>query len=91
MCPRVDITKNYYRCRQRDPGLFSRLFTPAWAARVAGSEIKGSKVVTGRLKKKVKDKYVWRVQTVLIPKKPGVNREVAAKAARRIRRKVEGR
>ncbi len=89
--PRVDITPNYYRCRQRDPKLFSIFMSPAWASRIADSEIKGAKVVRGRLKKKVKGKYVWRVQSVLIPRRRGMNRERAIKAARRIRKKVEGR
>ena len=88
--PRVDITTHFYRCRQRDPSLFFNIVTPRWASTVAESEIKGAKVVTGRLKKKVKGKYVWRIQTVLIPRKPGMTRELAMKAARRIRRKLEG-
>ena len=66
------------------------MVTPKWASTVADSEIKGAKIVTGRLKRKVKGEYVWRVQTVLIPRKPGMNRELALKAARRIRRKLEG-
>jgi len=88
--PRVDITENYYRCRQRSPKLFSTFTSPAWANRIAGSEIGGAKVIRGRLKKKVKGKYVWKVQSVLIPKKRGMNRERAVKAARRIRKKVDG-
>jgi len=93
--PRVDITENYYRCRQRDPKLFITFTSPEWANRIADSEIKGAKVIRGSLRKKVKVKgklkYVWRVQSVLIPKKRGMNRERAAKAARRIKKKVEGR
>lgn len=92
--PRVDVTANYYRCRQRDPNRFAELRYPDWARRIADKDIKGAKVITGRLKKKVrvkgKLKYVWRVQSVLIPRKRGMNRERAIKAARRIRKKVEG-
>jgi len=93
--PRVDITENYYRCRQRDPKLFVTFTSPEWANRIANSEIKGAKVIRGRLRKKAKVKgklkYVWKVQSVLIPKKRGMNRERAVKAARRIKKKVEGR
>lgn len=92
--PRVDVTENFYRCRQRDPKLFSALRYPEWARSIADKEIKGAKVITGKLRKRVKVKgklkYVWRVQSVLIPKKQGMNRERAVNAARRIRKKVEG-
>jgi len=92
--PRVDVTPNYYRCRQRDPNLFTELRYPEWARRIADKQVKGAKVITGRLKKKVrvkgKPRYVWKVQSVLIPRKRGMNRERAVRAARRIRKKVEG-
>lgn len=91
MSPRVDVTENYYRCRQREPNLFSILRYPEWARRIADKEIRGARVIRGRLKRKVKGKYVWRVQSVLIPRKRGMNRERAIKAARWIRKKVEGR
>ncbi len=87
--PRIDVTENFYRCRQRDPKLFITFTSPAWANRIANSEIKGARVIRGHLRKKVKGKRVWKVQSALIPKKQGMNRERAVKAARRIRKKVE--
>ena len=84
--PRVDITKNYYRCRQRNPDRFASLRYPEYARRIADKEIKGARVITGRLKRSKK----WVVQSVLIPKKPGMNSERAIKAAKRIKKKVEG-
>jgi len=84
--PRVDVTENYYRCRQRDPNLFAKLRYPEYARRIADKQIKGSRVITGRLKRSKK----WVVQSVLIPRKRGMNRERAVKAARRIKKKVEG-
>lgn len=83
--PRVDITPNYYRCRQRDPDRFAVLRYPEYARRIADKQIKGARVITGRVKRSKK----WLVQSVLIPKKRGMNRERAVKAAQRIRKKVE--
>jgi len=32
--PRVDVTTNYYRCRQRDPNRFAEFRYPEYARRI---------------------------------------------------------
>lgn len=83
--PYARDSKNFYRVRQRPPKRFTRFTMPAWGARVAGSHVKGAKVVTGRTRA-----GKWEIQSVLIPKKPGMSREKAVKSARGIRNSIEG-
>ena len=83
--PSVDVTKDYFRVRQKDPKRFKTCRTPAWASRVSGSISKGSKVV---MCKKDKD---WVVKSVLIKKGPGKNKKRARNLATKIRKKIERR
>lgn len=82
---KVHETTKFYRVRQRSPYLFSRYSVPSWASDVAGSVSKGSKVVMGKTKKTKK----WRIQSIIIAKRRGLNKIRAVSLARKIRNKIE--
>lgn len=82
---KVHETSKYYRVRQRSPSLFNKYSVPSWASDVAGSVSKGSKIVMGKTKKTNK----WRIQSIIIAKRKGLNKLQAVKLAKRIRTKLE--
>jgi hypothetical protein len=82
---KVHTTKGYYRVRQRSPSQFKLFRVPRWTSNVAGSVSKGSKIVMGKTKKTNK----WRIQSIIIAKRKGLNKLQAVKLAKRIRTKLE--
>lgn len=73
-----------FHVRFRPPAQFTRIRTPAWAARVADSISKRAKVRMGRT-----SAGNWFVQSVLIEQSGGKSKRDARRLARRIVKEIE--
>ena len=85
--PRIKKVTEYdgtYHVRYRQPGRFSKIRTPDWAARAAGSVSKGAEVRMGKT-----PAGNWYVQSVILEKRGVRDKNHAKSLASRIRRKVD--
>lgn len=75
---------DFFHVRFRQPGRFTQVRTPGWAARVAQSVSSGAKVRMGRT-----SAGNWLVQSVLIKTGHGKTHADAKRLARQIRDEIE--
>lgn len=75
---------DFIHVRFRQPGQFTMIRTPAWAANVAESDSKGARVRMGRT-----DAGNWLVQSVLLRPQAVDGKSEAQSIAARIRKEIE--